>query len=370
MKKMNKLSNLENTLLLGPGPSTVSPNVYEALSTVTIGHLDPRFIEIMDDIKELLRVVYCTDNDFCMPVSGTGSAAMEACFVNMIDPGDKILIIQNGYFGLRMENMCRRLSANVDLLKFEWGKTANIEQVNSQIKKNKYDIVAVVHAETSTGVKNDVKTISTFIDSDTIFIVDAVTSLGTIELRVDDWNIDAVYSCSQKGLSCPPGASPISFSEKAINKMKKRKNMIPNWYLDMLEIIKYWDGNQRVYHHTAPINMMYALYQSLIDVTEEGLDNIINRHMRVHHYLEKGLDEIGLKFLVNVDARLPSLNAILIPNGIDDIKVRNELLNKYHIEIGGGLGPFSGKVWRVGLMGYSANEKNVDTLLNAFKAVL
>ena len=367
---MNKLDNLTSTLLLGPGPSTVSPNVYNALSTNTIGHLDPRFIEIMDEIKKLLRIVYNTKNDFCMPVSGTGSAAMESCFVNMINPRDKVLIIQNGYFGLRMENMCQRLGANIDLLKFEWGMPADLDITENKIKDQNYDIVAVVHSETSTGVKNDIEQISKFISEDSIFIVDAVTSLGTIDLNVDDWNIDAVYSCSQKGLSCPPGASPISFSDKAINKMKKRKNMIPNWYLDMLEIVKYWEGKQRAYHHTAPINMMYALYQSLQDVVDEGLDGVLKRHLRVHNYLVSELEKIGLQFLVEKKSRLPSLNAIKIPEGIDDLYVRNALLKKYDIEVGGGLGPFAGKVWRVGLMGYSAYEKNVDLLVNALKKLI
>jgi alanine-glyoxylate transaminase/serine-glyoxylate transaminase/serine-pyruvate transaminase len=367
---MNKLDNLKSTLLLGPGPSTVSPNVYKALSTNTIGHLDPRFIEIMDEIKVLLRYVYQTNNDFCMPVSGTGSAAMESCFVNMVDKGDKVLIIQNGYFGLRMENMCMRLKANIDLLTFDWGVAADLNKVEDKIKKNNYDIVAVVHAETSTGVENNIKEIGKFISPDTIFIVDAVTSLGTIDIKVDDWNIDAIYSCSQKGLSCPPGASPISFSDKALNKMKSRTELVPNWYLDMIEIIKYWDGNQRAYHHTAPINMMYALYQALEDVKEEGLKNVIKRHKRVHNYLEKSLTTIGLELIVKPSDRLPSLNAVKIPDEVDDMHVRSKLLNDYSIEIGGGLGPFAGKVWRIGLMGYSAYEKNVDILINAFKKVL
>ena len=367
---MNKLDKLTSTLLLGPGPSTVSPNVYKALGTTTIGHLDPRFIEIMDDIKKFLRIVYKTKNDFCMPVSGTGSAAMESCFVNMIDPGDKVLIIQNGYFGLRMENMCQRLGANIDLLKFDWGKAVDLDITKDKLKDNKYDIVAVVHAETSTGVKNNVKEISKLINPESIFIVDAVTSLGTVDLCVDDWNIDAIYSCSQKGLSCPPGASPITFSSKAIEKMKKRKGMVPNWYLDMLEIIKYWDGNQRAYHHTAPINMMYALYQSLQDVNEEGVDNVLKRHLRVHKYLVENLEELGFDFLVDEESRLPSLNAIKIPNGVDDLAVRSQLLFDYNIEIGGGLGPFAGKVWRVGLMGHSAHEKNVDKLILALKNIL
>ena len=367
---MNRLDAINNTLLLGPGPSTVSPNVYKALSTTTIGHLDPRFIEIMDEIKKLLRIVYRTENDFCMPVSGTGSAAMESCFVNMIDPGDKILIIQNGYFGLRMENMCLRLNADIDLLTFDWGSGLDLNVVGDRIKSNNYDIISVVHAETSTGVENNIKLISELIGSDTIFLVDAVTSLGTIDVNVDEWGIDAIYSCSQKGLSCPPGASPISFSDKAIKKMKDRKKLIPNWYLDMLEIVKYWDGNQRAYHHTAPINMMYALYQSLLDVVDEGMDNVIKRHKRVHDYLENSLHKINLKLIVDKKDRLPSLNAIEIPSGVNDLEVRSKLLNDYNIEIGGGLGPFAGKVWRIGLMGYSAHEKNVDTLISALNKIL
>lgn len=367
---MNKLLNIKNTLLLGPGPSTVSPNVYKALSTKTIGHLDPRFIDIMDQIKQMLKLVYKTSNDFCIPVSGTGSAAMESCFVNMIEPNDRVLIIQNGYFGLRMENMCQRLGAELSLLQFEWGKSVDVNKVEDHLKNNSYDIIAVVHAETSTGVKNAVDDISRLINDDTIFIVDAVTSLGTIDVQVDSWGIDAIYSCSQKGLSCPPGASPISFSEKALVKMRKRKTIAPNWYLDMSEIIKYWDGEQRVYHHTAPINMMYALYQSLYDLLDEGVDNAIKRHHHAHLLLKDGLAELGLELLVKEEDRLPSLNAVNIPDGIDDLSIRSKLLNDYHIEIGGGLGPFAGKVWRIGLMGYSAREKNVNTLLNALREIL
>ena len=367
---MNKLKNIRKTLLLGPGPSTVSPNVYKALSTHTIGHLDPNFIDIMDEIKQLLRNIFKTTNDFCMPVSGTGSAAMESCFVNMIKKGDKVLVLQNGYFGLRMENMCQRLGANVEMIQFKWGTSVNLNIVEAKLKKNKYDIVAVVHAETSTGVINSVEEISTMLHPETIFIVDAVTSLGTINVEVDKWKIDAIFSCSQKGLSCPPGASPVSFSEKAIKKMYSRETLIPNWYLDMKEIIKYWDGNQRAYHHTAPINMMYALYQSLLDIKKEGIENILSRHLMVHLKLVDGLEKMGLEMLVNEKSRLPSLNAIKIPDGINDIDVRSTLLNDYNIEVGGGLGPFAGKVWRVGLMGHSAREENVDKLLNALKDII
>ena len=367
---MNKLNDLTQTLLMGPGPSSVSPNVYKALSSPTIGHLDPRFINIMDNIKFLLKKVFNTNNDFCMPVSGTGSAAMESCFVNLVSKNDKILIIQNGYFGLRMENMCQRLEANIDLLKFDWGKEVDVNIVEEKVKNTHYDVVAVVHAETSTGVKNDIESISKVIKDDSIFLVDAVTSLGTIDLNVDEWRIDAIYSCSQKGLSCPPGASPISFSKRAIKKMKEREGLIPNWYLDLKEIIKYWDGNQRVYHHTAPINMMYALYQALLDVEKEGLKNVLNRHKSVHNQLIQGLEKINLNMLVDKNSRLLSLNAVKIPKGVNDLEIRNKLLYDYDIEIGGGLGPFAGKVWRIGLMGHSAREENVKKLLKALNHLL
>ena len=367
---MNLLQNIKPTLLMGPGPSSVSPQVYEALKTPTIGHLDPRFIEIMDGIKSMLRALLITENDFCTAVSGTGSAAMESCFVNLVNPNDKVLIIQNGYFSMRMENMCSRLGANIDILNFDWGKPADPEIVGKKISENNYDVVAVVHAETSTGVRNPIKEISKYISKDTLFIVDAVTSFGTIELNIDEWNIDAVYSCSQKGLSCPPGASPVAFSNQAIEKMKSRKKQIPNWYLDMMELIKYWDGQKRAYHHTAPINMMYALYQGLSDVVTEGIENTINRHQKVHLHLANGLSKLGLEFLVDKECRLPSLNSVLIPEGINDAQIRTALLDNYQIEIGAGLGPFEGKIWRIGLMGHSAYKKNVDRLLSALGEVL
>ena len=267
----------------------------------------------MDGIKSMLRILFQTDKVFCTAVSGTGTAAMESCFVNLVNPNDKVLIIQNGYFSMRMENMCERLGADIDILKFEWGKPADPEIVGKQITENNYDVVAVVHAETSTGVRNPIEEISKYGDDKTILIVDAVTSYGTIELNVDDWNIDAVYSCSQKGLSCPRGASPVTFSRNAISKIKSRKTQIPNWYLDMTELIKYWDGQNRAYHHTATINMMYVLYQGLSDVIDEGLENTLQRHQEVHEYLATGLNKLGLEFLVEEEFRLPFLNSVIIP---------------------------------------------------------
>ena len=366
----NKLNNIKETLLMGPGPSSVSPSVYKALSAYTVGHLDKRFLDIMDDTKELLRELLKTNNHFTLPVSGTGTAAMESCFVNLIEGEDKILIIENGYFGSRMVNICQRLNANMDVLNFDWGKPFTPEILSNKLQKDKYSIVAVVHAETSTGVRNPVEKIKKYLDDDTIFIVDAVTSFGTIDLDVDGWGIDAVYSCSQKGLSCPPGASPVSFSKKAERKIQNRKTMVPNFYLDMKQIIQYLGGDQRVYHHTAPINSMYAIYQALLDLKSDGFSATIDRHLRAHNKLVNGLEKLGVEMLVEEEYRLPSLNAVIIPNGVDDIKVRSELLNKYDIEIGGGLGPFAGKIWRIGLMGYSAKESNVERLLYALKRLL
>lgn len=367
---MNVLTNIKPTLLMGPGPSSVSPNVYKALNVPTLGHLDPRFIKVMDGIKQMLKKVFITQNEFCIAVSGTGSAAMESCFVNLIDPGDRVLVIQNGYFSTRMRDMCLRLSADLDTLSFEWGSPIDLKMVEKQLKENIYDSVAVVHAETSTGVKNPVDKISQLLNKNTLLIVDAVTSLGTIELQTDEWKIDAVYSCSQKGLSCPPGASPVSYSERAMQKIRNRERQISNWYLDIRELEKYWFGQKRVYHHTAPINMMYALHQGLSDMLEEGILEILERHQRVHHYLVDELKKIGLELLVKKEHRLPSLNAVVIPQGVDDISIRSSLLKNYNIEIGTGLGPLAGKVWRIGLMGYSAYEKNVDRLIAAFKNLL
>jgi len=366
----NKLNNIEKTLLMGPGPSSVSPTVYNAISTYTVGHLDKRFLDIMDDTKDMLREMLKTTNDLTLPISGTGTAAMESCFVNLIEPGDKILIVENGYFGSRMINICQRLNADMDILNFKWGEPLVINDFKAQLRKKKYKLVAVVHAETSTGVRNPIEEIKQYLDNDTLFIVDAVTSFGTINLEVDKWGIDAVYSCSQKGLSCPPGASPVSFSSRAQNKILERKSLVPNFYLDMKQLMQYLGGKQRVYHHTAPINSMYAIYQALFDLKCEGLDKTISRHLEAHEILVEGLEIIGIKMLVNKDYRLPSLNAVIIPKDVDDIKIRESLLCDHNIEIGGGLGPLAGKIWRIGLMGYSAKISNVHKLLSALKRLL
>tara|TARA_B100000029_G_scaffold401896_1_gene401199 strand:+ start:6 stop:1109 length:1104 start_codon:yes stop_codon:yes gene_type:complete len=367
---MNLLQTIDDKLLLGPGPSTVSPEVYSALKKPTIGHLDPHFLDIMDNIKKMLRKIFKTKNELTLPISGTGSAAMESCFVNLIEENDKVLIIENGYFGLRMIDMAERLKAHVDTVNFEWGKPIDLNVVKDIINKNSYKIVAAVHAETSTGVLNPIEELSNLIGDDTLFIVDAVTSLGTVDINVDNWSIDAIYSCSQKGLSCPPGASPISFSSAAINKLKNRKSKVPNWYLDLSMIINYWEGNSRVYHHTAPINMMYALYQGLLNIIDEGHDKVLERHLAAHKYLVNELYKLNIKYLVDPSFRIPSLNSVVIPDGLDDVHIRSILLNKYNIEIGGGLGPFSGKIWRIGLMGFAANNQSVDRLCCALKEII
>ena len=367
----NKLDALQEVLLMGPGPSCVPPQVYKALSKPTIGHLDPAFIEIMDEIKLLLKKVMRTDNALTIPMSGTGSSGMETCFANLIEPDDKALILINGVFGMRMQDIAQRLGAQVDSLEFQWGTPVAPEQVKDQLDKSDYDIVAVVHAETSTGVCNPVAEISEFLKGkDTLFLVDTVTSLGGIAVETDAWHIDALYSGTQKCLSCPPGLSPISFSKRAMEKLKGRKTKVPNWYLDLSMIVNYWEGSKRAYHHTAPINMLYGLYQALVCIIEEGMENVFKRHIESHEALVASLNSMGMNMLVEPEYRLPMLNAVKIPEGVDEADVRKRLLNEYKIEIGAGLGPLAGKIWRIGVMGHTARNENIAKLTDALKAVL
>ena len=366
----NLLEGIVETLLMGPGPSCVPPEVYTALSRKTIGHLDPYFLKIMDGVKEQLQQVLRTKNAMTIPISGTGSAGMEASFVNLIEPGDRVLILINGVFGLRMQDVAGRLGARVDVLEFPWGTPVLVDEVEKKVRKDSYSIVAVVHAETSTGVRNPVDEIGRlFGASDTLFLVDTVTSLGGIDVRMDDWNIDVMYSGTQKCLSCPPGLSPLSFSEKAMTKLNSRKTKVPNWYLDLTMIANYW-GKNRVYHHTAPVNMIYALYQALLLILEEGLENVFRRHLESHAVLVDGLRDIGLEMLVDEPYRLPMLNAVKCPEGIDELAIRRRLLSEFKIEIGGGLGPLAGKIWRIGLMGHTARRENVGRLLDALKKIM
>jgi alanine-glyoxylate transaminase/serine-glyoxylate transaminase/serine-pyruvate transaminase len=368
---MNRLQQINETLLMGPGPSCVPPRVYEALAKPTIGHLDPTFIAIMDEIKTMLRQVFQTGNDVTLPMSGTGSAGMETAFVNLVEPGTKVLVLINGVFGMRMQDVATRLGAVVDALTFEWGTAVDVAAVKAQLDAKHYDIVAVVHAETSTGVCNPVDQIGALLKgSDTLYLVDTVTSLGGISVKVDEWGVDAVYSGTQKCLSCPPGLAPVSFSKRAVDRLLHRKAKVPNWYLDLSMIVNYWQGAKRVYHHTAPINMLYALHAALQSVLDEGLDTVYARHGAAHRQLKEGLAAMGIEFLVAERDRLPMLNAVKIPAGVDEAAVRAALLNRHRIEIGAGLGPLAGKIWRIGLMGHTAQPENVERLLRALKESL
>ncbi len=358
-------------LLMGPGPSCVPDQVYKALSQKTIGHMDPAFLRIMDEIKDLLQAVMETKNRLTLPLSGTGSAGMEASFVNLIERGDPVLILINGVFGKRMEDVASRLGAEVDTLEFEWGKPVDPGQVKTQVESRTYKTVAVVHAETSTGVCNPVREIGEIVRSaGSLYLVDAVTSLGGMPVRMDDWGADVLYSGSQKCLSCPPGLAPVSFSDRAVEALRSRKTKVPNWYLDLTMIIAYWEGAKRVYHHTAPINMLYGLYEALRLIAGEGLEKVYDRHRAGHERLIAGLSDLGLEMLAPPEHRLPMLNAVRCPEGVDEAEVRRRLREEHLIEIGAGLGPLAGKIWRVGLMGHTARAENVDRFLDALRRSL
>ncbi len=366
----NLLEGIEEILLMGPGPSCVPPEVYWALSQKTLGHLDPYFLEIMEELKAMLRRIMNTQNTLTIPISGTGSAGMEAAFVNLIEPGDKVLVLLNGVFGMRMQDVAGRLGARVDVLEFPWGTPVVPHEVEEKIRQESYSLIAVVHAETSTGVRNPVAEIGRLLKGEeALYLVDTVTSLGGLDVRMDDWNIDVLYSGTQKCLSCPPGLAPLSFSERAMARLKGRKTKVPNWYLDLTLIAEYW-GKNRVYHHTAPVNMLYGLYQALFLIFEEGPEKVFRRHRENHLALVKGLEGLGLKMLVEEPFRLPMLNAVCVPDGVDELSVRKRLRSEFKIEIGGGLGPLAGKIWRVGLMGHTARKENVDRLISALGTVL
>jgi alanine-glyoxylate transaminase / serine-glyoxylate transaminase / serine-pyruvate transaminase len=366
-----ELSSLTPVLLMGPGPSSMAPEVYQALGTPLIGHLDPRFISLMDSLKTDLQQLMRTQNRLTIPISGTGSAGMETCFVNLVEKGDPVLICINGVFGLRMQDVASRLGAEVDTLEFEWGTPIDPVAVAQALEKKKYLMVALIQAETSTGVRNPIDQIGEMCrESGALYLVDTVTSLGGIEVSMDAWHIDALYSGTQKCLSCPPGLSPVSFSEHALEKLNSRKSKVPNWYLDLTLITKYWEGANRVYHHTAPVSMIYALHQAVRLILAEGLEQVFARHLEVHQYLVEGLRSLGLDMLVVPEFRLPMLNAVKIPEGLDEASVRSRLLAEEDIEIGAGLGPLAGKIWRIGLMGHTARKPNVDRLIGALSKLL
>ena len=365
------LNSVQETLLMGPGPSCVPPEVYRALSLPTIGHLDPLFIEIMDEIQGRLRRIMNTKNRLTLPISGTGSAGMETCFVNLVEPGDDVLVLINGVFGKRMEDVAGRLGAMVDAIEFDWGAPVDVAQVRERLSKKDYRIVAVVHAETSTGVANPVAEIGALVrETDALYLVDTVTSLGGMPVEADDWGVDAVYSGTQKCLSCPPGLAPVSFSERAVEKTMQRKTKVPNWYLDLSMIVNYWEGKKRAYHHTAPVNMLYGLHQALGLILDEGPENVFGRHMDCHALLVETLGDMGIAMFVDPDCRLPMLNAVVIPEGVDEAAVRSRLLTDYRIEIGAGLGPLAGKIWRIGVMGHTARPENITRLASALSDVL
>ncbi len=360
-------------ILMGPGPSDVHPRVLAAMARPTVGHLDPYFSLLMDETKELLRYAFRTKNDVVMPVSAPGSAGMEMCFVNLVEPGDKVIIAVNGVFGGRMKENVERCGGEAIIVDHEWGKPIDPERVEKAFRDNgQVKALAFVHAETSTGVHSNAEPLCWMArEFGALSIVDTVTSLGGIPVEVDLWGADAVYSGTQKCISAPPGLSPVTFSPRAVEAVKARKTKVQSWFLDLTLVLSYWDGKGgRSYHHTAPVNAVYGLNEALRMLQEEGLEQSFRRHAHYHQGLRAGLEALGFRFLVEEQFRLPQLNTVFLPEGLEDAKARRFLLDEFGIEVGGGLGAFAGKLWRVGLMGQSASRRNVMTLLSAIEAAL
>ena len=357
-------------LLMGPGPSEIHPRVLRALAANTVGHLDPYYLGLMNDMQQMLRALFRTENPMTMAISGTGSAGMEAGVVNLIEPGDSMIVCVNGVFGERMVDVAGRAGANVTRVDRPWGEVFEPSHLKEALAKAKPKVVGIVMAETSTGAWQPLEEISQLVhDAGALLLVDAVTALGGVPVEVDKWKIDAIYSGSQKCLSCPPGLAPASFSPAALEVILNRKTKVQSWYLDVSMLAKYW-GSERVYHHTAPINMTYGLYEAARIILEEGQEAAFGRHLRNHQALKAGLAAIGIRYASAEGHQLPMLNAVHIPAGIDDAKVRGGLLNCFGIEIGGGLGAFKGKVWRIGLMGHGSRQTNVLTFLGALEQLL
>lgn len=362
--------DVPSRLLLGPGPSNAHPRILQAMGMRQVGHLDPQFLKLMDEIQELLRYAWQTDNKFTIPVSGTGSAAMEACFANLVEPGDKLLIGVNGYFGNRMVDMAGRYGGEIQQLTRPWGEVFTVDEIKDGLEKYRPAMLGLVHAETSTGARQSLEEIGALCrEYNCLFLADTVTSLGGVPIFIDEWKIDAAYSGSQKCLNCPPGIAPLTFGERALTKLKNRKSKVANWYLDMTMLMNYW-GSERTYHHTAPINMNYGLREALRIVAEEGLEARWNRHQKTAEFFWNSLSEIGLECHVAFENRLPSLTTVKIPSGVDGKAVQKYLLNEFNIEIAGGLGELAGKVWRVGLMGYNSRKENVVLLLEALQEAM
>lgn len=357
-------------ILMGPGPSDVPHRVLAALAAPTVGHLDPYFLQIMDELQAMLRQVFCTENKLTLAVSGTGSAGMETTVVNLIEPGDRMVVCVNGVFGGRMADVARRAGAQVTILERPYGEIFDPAEIEAALKQHQPKVLGIVNAETSTGAHQPVQEMAKLCHTHgALILVDCVTSLGGVPLEVDAWELDAVYSGTQKCLSCPPGLAPVTFSDRAVAAIDARKTKVQSWYLDMQMVKDYW-GSSRAYHHTAPINMNYALHEALRLVLEEGLPARFARHQKNHVALREGLAAMGISYAVPESHRLPMLNAVKIPAGVDDVAVRKQLLNEFGIEIGGGLGPWKGQVWRVGLMGTASSASNVLLFLAALEKSL
>jgi alanine-glyoxylate transaminase/serine-glyoxylate transaminase/serine-pyruvate transaminase len=364
------MNSLPERVLLGPGPSSVPARVLAALAAPTIGHLDPAFLTLVDRVRQRLQQLFQTRNDMTLAVSGTGSAGMECVLVNLIEPGDPVLVCVNGVFGGRMADVARRAGATVHTLEIPWGQAFDLEQIARAVAQHEPALVALVHAETSTGVHQPIAGLAERVHAHGgLLVIDCVTSLGGMPVCIDDWEVDAAYSGTQKCLSCPPGLSPVTLSQRALDRLARRRQPVQSWYLDLSMVQKYW-GSERVYHHTAPINMLYALDEALAMVIEEGLEQRFARHRAVHALLRAGLAELGIAYLSPEGHHLPMLNAVTAPAGLDEQALRRRLLAEYDIEIGGGLGPLAGKAWRIGLMGHSASRRNVTLLLAALRELL
>lgn len=363
--------NTSTRVLMGPGPSDAHPRVLRAMSTPLIGHLDPEFLVVMDDIKAMVQETLQTKNPLTFVVSAPGSAGMETCLVNLLEPGDEAVICIHGVFGNRLADIAERCGAKVIKVEAAWGTPISPEDVKKALASCNPKLLAIVHAETSTGVLQPLEEISKMTkEAGALLVVDAVTSYCGTDLKVDEWGIDALYSGSQKCLSAPPGLSPVTFSQAALEVLENRKTKVQSWFLDLTMVKNYWAGAKRAYHHTAPVSAMFAMREALRIVLEEGLENRIKRHQKNHELLRDGLEAMGFKFLVEKQYRLPMLNAVVIPEGVDEALVRKRLLNEYNIEIGGGLGTYAGKIWRIGLMGESSTVNHVNMLLAALKEVM